>query len=72
MSIRTKNKLNQKQNAASLFKDIHYAPFNEEQKLYDRDFRNWHIKLIAGIAVICTGIFFLMLNARNIIHWLTQ
>jgi hypothetical protein len=70
MLIREKNKLNLKYNEALLFKDIHYNPISADQKFYDREFKTWHYKLLIYIALLFTGMFYLVLNARVILSWL--
>lgn len=71
MLIREKNKLNLKYSAAKLFKDIHYNSITPEQKFYDNEFRTWHYKLLLYLGLLFTGLFFLVLNARVILNWIS-
>jgi hypothetical protein len=71
MLIREKKKLSLKYNEAELFKDIHYNPISVEQKFYDKEFRNWHYKVLIYLACLFTGLYYLILNARVILSWLT-
>jgi hypothetical protein len=70
MSIREKKKLNFKYSAAELFKDIRYNPISAEQRFYDQEFRNWHYKLLIFLALLFTGLFYVVFNARVILNWL--
>jgi hypothetical protein len=69
MSIREKKKLNLK-HQVELFKNIHYNPISADQKFYDQQFRTWHYKLLIYLALLFTGLFYLVLNARVILNWL--
>jgi hypothetical protein len=69
MLIREKKKLNLKYQA-ELFKDIRYNPISADQKFYDQQFKTWHYKLLIYLALLFTGMFYLVLNARVILNWL--
>jgi hypothetical protein len=70
MLIREKKKLNVKYSAEELFKDIQYNPMSAEQKFYDQEFKTWHYKVLIFLALLFTGLFYLVLNARIILNWL--
>jgi hypothetical protein len=72
MLIREKKKLDLKYNEVELFKNIHYNPMSADQKFYDQEFKTWHYKLLIFLGVLFTGLFFLVLNARVILNWLTS
>lgn len=66
---REKNKLNSK--CKVLLFEGDFDIITPEQKFYDREFRIWHYKVLAVVLLIVTGIYFLVLNGRSIINWLT-
>ena len=70
MLIREKRKLNLKNHQAELFKDLHYNPISADQKYYDQQFKTWHYTLLIYVALLFTGLFYLVLNARVILNWL--
>lgn len=72
MLIREKNKLNLKSDTANFFKDIQYNGTSSDQKFYDKEFRTFHLKLVAFIGILLTGIFFLILNGKSIWNWLAS
>jgi hypothetical protein len=72
MLIREKKKLNLKYSAVRLFKDIKYKPIGLDQDFYDKEFRNWHYRLILGLGITFTAVFFLALNMRSILNWIAS
>lgn len=72
MLIRAKHKLNLKYDAAFLFKDIHYTPISSDQKFYDREFRNFHFKLISFIVVLLAVVFLAILNGQGLWKWIVS
>jgi hypothetical protein len=69
--IREKKKFDLKYNAV-LFKDIHYNSITSEQKFYEKEFKTWHYKLLLGLGLIFTGLYFFILNARAIVNWVVS
>jgi hypothetical protein len=55
-------------NHDSFFKSIDNNSITQSQKLYDKEFRVWHYKLLVGIALIWAALYFLILNARGILN----
>ena len=70
-AIREKRKFDLKYNAR-LFKNIHYNPITLDQKFYDKQFREWHYKLLLALGLIFTGLYFLILYSPGIINWIAS
>jgi hypothetical protein len=70
MLMRDKKK-QEANNKASPIKTGYNSMITSEQRYYDQEFRNWHYKLLFGIGLILTGLYFLVLNGRTIINWLS-
>jgi hypothetical protein len=69
--IREKKKFDLKYNAV-LFKDIHYNPITSEEKFYNKEFKTWHYKLLLGLGLIFTGLYFFILNGRALVNWVVS
>jgi hypothetical protein len=72
MLIRDKKRLDLKYNAAKLFKDIQYKPIISDQEFHDKEFRTWHIKLLLCVGITITIVFYVALNAKSILSWMTS
>jgi hypothetical protein len=66
-AIREKNKIDMK-NHEIFFKHLDNNSITQTQKFYDKEFRIWHYKLLVGIVIIWTALYFLILNARGILN----
>jgi hypothetical protein len=70
MMIRKKRKADLKHNAPFIFKGISFTPFVLDQRFYDNEFKQWHYKLSAGISILLTGIFLLILHGHSLWKYL--
>ena len=67
MSNRRTHKLNLKKDSS--FREV---AFSADQKFYDREFRHFHIKVIAFIVLSLTVLFFLVFNAPKMLKWIAS
>jgi hypothetical protein len=66
-ALRAKKK-NDLTNHGSFFNSIENNSITQTQKFYDKQFKVWHYKLLVGIVIIWTALYFLILNARGILN----
>jgi hypothetical protein len=68
--VRKKHKKNSSHDATPIFKSRPFKSLEFDQKFYDHEFRIWHYKVIAFIAILLTSMFMLVLNGRNLFNWI--